>query len=113
METGHLVEAGCRGLGIGPILSIGPILWRDCTGMGYRNKRRCRMKTWQSMMMAGIFMTALVGASTTAQAGGPVYFQDAYRWRNDDGNETSATWKAAENVPITGVKRDENMRVPF
>lgn len=25
----------------------------------------------------------------------------AYRWRNDDGNETTATWKAAVNTPIT------------
>jgi hypothetical protein len=24
----------------------------------------------------------------------------AYRWRNDDGTETSATWKAAKNTPI-------------
>lgn len=24
----------------------------------------------------------------------------AYRWRNDDGNETTATWKAAVNTPI-------------
>ncbi|KAA5537302.1 T9SS type A sorting domain-containing protein [Taibaiella lutea] len=27
--------------------------------------------------------------------------QTKYRWRNDDGNETTATWKAAENTPIT------------
>jgi hypothetical protein len=27
--------------------------------------------------------------------------QTKYRWRNDDGNEATATWKAAENAPIT------------
>lgn len=27
--------------------------------------------------------------------------QTQYRWRNDDGNETSATWKAAANTAIT------------
>jgi hypothetical protein len=27
--------------------------------------------------------------------------QTNYRWRNDDGSETSATWKAAQNTPIT------------
>jgi len=30
--------------------------------------------------------------------------QRAYRYRNDDGTETSATWKAAENTTITQLK---------
>mgnify|MGYP001091174613 FL=1 len=25
----------------------------------------------------------------------------SYRWRNDDGNETTATWRAAQSTPIT------------
>ncbi|MBN1968423.1 MAG: hypothetical protein JXR48_01605 [Candidatus Delongbacteria bacterium] len=38
--------------------------------------------------------------------------QDKYRWRNDDGSETSATWKADENTAIyyTGT---ENLRLRF
>jgi len=31
----------------------------------------------------------------------PNFQQTHYRWRNDDGNEASATWKAAEDTPIT------------
>jgi hypothetical protein len=30
----------------------------------------------------------------------PVLTQTAYRWRNDDGSETTATWLAAENTPL-------------
>jgi hypothetical protein len=30
----------------------------------------------------------------------PYAQQTQYRWRNDDGNETTATWKAAANTPI-------------
>ncbi|NJB81544.1 T9SS type A sorting domain-containing protein [Wenyingzhuangia aestuarii] len=33
--------------------------------------------------------------------------QTAYRWRNDDGNETTATWKANMNAPIT-IANDGN-----
>lgn len=29
--------------------------------------------------------------------------QEGYRWRNDDGNETTATWKAAQDTTITGA----------
>lgn len=31
----------------------------------------------------------------------PNIFQTKYRWRNDNGSETAATWKAAENTQIT------------
>jgi len=34
-----------------------------------------------------------------------------YRWRNDDGSETSATWKAAANTAITGVTRGSTIRL--
>jgi len=36
-----------------------------------------------------------------------------YRWRNDNGNETAATWKAAEDTGITGQIRSQNMRLRF
>lgn len=34
-----------------------------------------------------------------------------YRWRNDDGNQTTATWKAAANTPITINTINENIRL--
>ena len=42
----------------------------------------------------------------------PAYDQDAFRGRNDNGNETTATWKAAANTNWT-QKVDENFRVRF
>ena len=36
--------------------------------------------------------------------------QSAYRWRNDDGSETTATWAANENVDLTAGK-DTNKRL--
>ncbi len=36
--------------------------------------------------------------------------QSNYRWRNDDGSETSATWVAAVNTSITG-QLDRNYRL--
>ena len=34
-----------------------------------------------------------------------------YRWRNDDGDEASATWKAASNTPIFVEDMDEVVRL--
>ena len=34
-----------------------------------------------------------------------------YRWRNDDGNEATATWKAAQNTPITVSNTNELLRL--
>lgn len=42
----------------------------------------------------------------------PSLDQVGFRGRNDDGNETTATWKAAENTPWTQVV-DTNLRVRF
>src|SRR6478735_6812553 len=36
--------------------------------------------------------------------------QGVWRWRNDDGSETSATWKAAQNIPIT-IASDSTLRL--
>jgi hypothetical protein len=35
------------------------------------------------------------------QSAAPALTQSRYRWRNDDGSETGATWAAAENTAIT------------
>ncbi len=39
--------------------------------------------------------------------------QGNYRWRNDDGNETTATWKAAQNTPISNIKPTDVLRIRF
>jgi len=43
----------------------------------------------------------------------PTLDQNHYRWRNDDGSESAATWKAAEDTPVTGQARCENVRLRF
>lgn len=40
-------------------------------------------------------------------------FQERFRWRNDNGSETTATWKAELNVPISNVAKIENIRLRF
>ncbi len=37
--------------------------------------------------------------------------QRNWRWRNDDGTETTATWKAAENTPITVTSTADILRL--
>jgi hypothetical protein len=49
---------------------------------------------------------------TAASSTPPAYDQDAFRARNDNGNETTATWKAAADTNWT-QKVDENFRVRF
>lgn len=41
----------------------------------------------------------------------PILEQSKYRWRNNDGNQTSATWKAAENTPATLTNTNETLRL--
>jgi len=40
-----------------------------------------------------------------------IYTVTDYRWRNDDGSETTATWKAAANTAITGVVKNQAIRL--
>jgi hypothetical protein len=37
--------------------------------------------------------------------------QGVWRWRNDDGSETSATWRADQNTPITIASFDSTLRL--
>ena len=37
--------------------------------------------------------------------------QGVWRWRNDDGSETSATWRADQNTPITIASTDSIIRL--
>ena len=36
---------------------------------------------------------------------------DKFRWRNDDGTELNATWKADTNIPISNVDQGQNIRL--
>lgn len=38
--------------------------------------------------------------------------QEGYRWRNDDGSETTATWKAAQDTSVT-LALDARARLRF
>lgn len=46
-------------------------------------------------LIIALFITSFIVIEVTAKT-----TQTAYRWRNDDGNEITASWKAPENVPI-------------
>lgn len=54
----------------------------------------------------------VAGHDALAKTVTSVFNQSAFRGRNDDGNETTATWKANENVNWT-QNVDENFRVRF
>ena len=41
----------------------------------------------------------------------PATDQNAFRWRNDNGSESTATWKDTENTAITGVSLSEIIRI--
>ncbi|MEJ8803451.1 MBG domain-containing protein [Pontibacter sp. H249] len=41
----------------------------------------------------------------------PTLTQSSWRWRNDDGSETSATWKGSENQEIKVNSADETLRL--
>ncbi len=43
----------------------------------------------------------------------PRYDQIHYRWRNDDGNEATATFTLSENVPITNLQKNTVSRLRF
>jgi hypothetical protein len=55
--------------------------------------------TWNSDF--GANRVALGSVAFKAIATAPILTQSRYRWRNDDGSETGATWAAAENTAIT------------
>ncbi|WP_162426644.1 glycine-rich protein [Pontibacter pudoricolor] len=42
---------------------------------------------------------------------GPTLTQSSWRWRNDNGSETSATWKGNENQEVTVNAADGNIRL--
>ncbi|MBA4388309.1 MAG: hypothetical protein C0404_10035 [Verrucomicrobia bacterium] len=51
---------------------------------------------------------AAMGGGSVAQ-----FVQEHCRWRNDDGSESAAGWKANQDTSITNVARKENIRLRF
>jgi hypothetical protein len=47
----------------------------------------------KKLLLFTIFLTSIFMANANTR-------MSTYRWRNDDGNESTATWKAATNTPI-------------
>ena len=62
------------------------------------------------MRKVTFMISLLILISSSAFAA--THFQDKYRWRNDDGSETEATWKADENQEIE-YHKIENIRLRF
>lgn len=61
-------------------------------------------------------MFVVIGSVVMSAAwasGSPTLVQEHFRWRNDDGTEAAATWKAAADTAITGVTRGTNIRLRF
>ncbi|KAF0130527.1 MAG: hypothetical protein FD155_1337, partial [Bacteroidetes bacterium] len=56
-----------------------------------------------------IFFVFLI--STIDAFAGGTCIMNKYRWRNDDGSETTATWKAAENIATTLSSANTNFRL--
>jgi hypothetical protein len=53
---------------------------------------------------------AVFAFSNSAFSLSPSLTQGNYRWRSDDGNEANATWKGAQNTPIT-IQEKSNIRL--
>lgn len=59
--------------------------------------------------LAGQAFLGVETAHATNTAG--TYTQTHFRWRNDDGSETTATWKANLDTSITGVNSGDSLRL--
>jgi len=73
---------------------------------------------WVDLTSGGALETDLASATTDVVDFAfrlapitPSTNQSAFRWRNDDGSESGATWKAAENTAITNVSTSEIIRL--
>lgn len=58
-----------------------------------------------------LLLLLVLGVNSFAIIITPILNQTQYRWRNDDGNETAATWKAAINTPIVVSTTTETLRL--
>ncbi|TCZ63400.1 T9SS type A sorting domain-containing protein [Flaviaesturariibacter aridisoli] len=48
-----------------------------------------------------LFLALLVSSASAFAFGGSFISPTQYRWRNDDGNEATATWRAPEGTPLS------------
>lgn len=58
-----------------------------------------------------LFLFLTVHAQLHAVISNPNMGQKQYRWRNNDGSETAATWRAAVNTPITVTTLNDTLRL--
>ncbi|MBA4389247.1 MAG: hypothetical protein C0404_14835, partial [Verrucomicrobia bacterium] len=67
------------------------------------------------MMKRLVVLFGLMGVMPVLAFGGgaPTWVQEHYRWRSDDGSESTANWKANQDTAITGVARGQNIRLRF
>ena len=68
------------------------------------------MTRWIGKMRTGRTAALLVAclgiagfAMRTEAGGAPNWVQEHYQWRNDNGSESAATWKASADTAISGV----------
>jgi len=59
-----------------------------------------------------LIFTIIFGIVETAFALPPILVQEHYRWRNDDGSEVTATWKAPADTKAYAVT-NKNIRLRF
>jgi len=80
--------------------------------MGWRNRV---VTCWsRKLCRVGVAIVAMIAVPISAMAsvGYSETVLEHYRWRNDDGSELAATWKANVNTPITATP-EENVRLRF
>lgn len=69
------------------------------------------MRHWAARLLAVIGLGIM---PTAVWAGGaPTWVQEHFRWRSDDGTESSANWRALADTAITGQTRFTNIRLRF
>ncbi|PSK93061.1 PKD domain-containing protein [Taibaiella chishuiensis] len=63
-------------------------------------------KLFYLLLLTGMQALHLLHATTT-----PTLGQKQYRWRNNNGSETTATWRAAVNTPVTVASWNDSLRL--
>ncbi|MBA4389071.1 MAG: hypothetical protein C0404_13905, partial [Verrucomicrobia bacterium] len=76
-----------------------------------RRKLRCAVGVRDCVF--AVMVAVMVLPEVGFGGGAASFVQEHFRWRNDDGGETVATWKAAADSAITNVIRGQNIRLRF
>lgn len=116
MVTGTWTQLGSTGNG----LSVNDVLHLEVVGTGLTAKKNGSVDTsvgtsgqaTDSSLTSGSAGVTGFGDTTALRLdnweGGnivPTYEQEGYRWRNDDGSETTATWAAAQDTNIRAPRQ--------